>query len=181
LYIFAFIIFMSMIIMVFVRRDELFDTSPHFSPQKFYSVSYYLLGFKRQIRTFYFELVYVLFYLIHAILLVFFYQWPSIHVLIDATLVFGFLLCILLIHPYEDQSEFIIEVLWLSLILVVYVSLAFMAYLDLDNKNALFERNIIGWITLLILFFALLLYFIHMMYQFIKYFFERHKHSNVRN
>jgi hypothetical protein len=179
LYIIAFIIFISLIIKVFYKRNELLDNSHEFSPNKFYSVSYYLLGFKRKVNTFFFELVYIFFYLIHAGLLVFFYKWPSIHVLSDAALVFAFLLCILIIKPYESNVEFIIEILWLSILLIVYVALAFMAYLDLDNKNALFERNVIGWVTVIVLFFALLCYFIHTCYQLVKFCCDMHKNSKV--
>lgn len=179
LYILAFFVFMSLIVKVFLRRNQLFQDSDDFSAQKFYSVSYYLLGFKASMKTFYFELIFVLFYVCHSVLLVFFYQWPSIHVLLDAALIFGFLLCILLLHPFSSQTEFVIEVLWLSALLVVYVALAFMAYLDLDNRNALFERNVIGWITVIILFVALFCYFAHTMYQYIMFFFNRQKNSKV--
>ena len=181
IYIIAFIIFVSMIIIVFNKKDQLLDGSPKFSSKKFYSVSYYLLGFKRRARTFYFELVYIFFYLTHCAFLVFLYKWPSIHVLSDATLVFIFLLIIVVIRPFKRRVEFFIEVAWLSLLMIVYVALSFMTYLDLDNRNSLFERNIIGWITIIILFIGLLLYFIHMVYQFIKFYLDKKKNANVRS
>ena len=178
-YLLATVIFLGLIVRVFSRRDQLLDNSHEFSPQKFYSVSYYLLGFKRRIKTFYFELVFIGFNLAHAVLLVFFYKWPSIHVLSDAALVFAFLICILAVRPFESFTEFLIEVTWLSVLLVVYVALAFMAYLDLDNRNALFERNIIGWIAVAILFTALVCYFAHLCYQIVRFCCDMRKNSKV--
>ena len=169
IYIIAFVIIFGYIFSIFLQKELLDSDSNRFSPEKFYSVSYYHSGFKKNRASIFFEIFYIVYYMLHCILLVFFYNWPSIHVISAAILLFVFLMILVTVNPFESKFEYVLEICWNSKILLIYVALAFMSYLDLDNQKALNVRKIVGWMAVIIIFLGLMIYFISLVYQNIKY------------